>query len=195
MNKLNPQLLKAGYIPLPAWLILVTVAGFFSADYDLIASHASVMTLEDGPARFIVNCAAWVSGAALILFGIGLWLMSNRIFSGGGLCWVLFGVSMIANGVWPMGSPMHGLYILGIVNIIGPALSLLDIQSELLRERLHGMTVFVSLCAVFYIWVLLNGFDPEGYAGLTQRIFGSINFLWPLVFAWHVPRKIAQPIT
>lgn len=182
----NTLLLRAGYVPLPAWIIFVTLAGFFATDYSPIASHASVMTLQDGPAHWIVNLAAQISGATLILFGIGLWLYSKRVFSGGAVCWILFGVSMIANGIWPMGSPMHGLYILGIVNIIAPALSLLDVENQTLRRRLHGVTVFVSLMSVLYIWILLNGFDPEGYSGLTQRVFGTVNFLWPLVFAWQV---------
>ncbi len=180
------QLVKAGYIPLPAWLILSTIAGFFAVDYNPISSHVSVMTLQDNTAHFIANIAALSSGAALILFGIGVWKFSQRAFSAGSLCWIIFGISMIANGIWPMGGPMHGLYIIGIFSILAPALCLLDIQDSEIRSKLHGITVFVSLSAMLYLWMALNGFDPEGYQGLTQRIFGSINYLWPLVFAYKV---------
>ncbi len=180
----NTQLLlvKAGIIPLPAWLLLATIAGFFATDYSAIASHVSVMTLEDGAAHQIANLAAWIAGLSLIAFGVGIWTISGRTLSVGGLCWIIFGVSMVANGIWPMGGPMHGLYIIGIFNIIAPALSLLDVRDERLREKLYGLTAFVSFMGVIYLWLMLNGFDPEGYSGLTQRFFGSINFLWPLVF-------------
>lgn len=185
-------LLRAGYIPLPAWLFLATLAGFFAHEYDPIASHVSVMTLQVGTAHLLANMAALVSGAAIIAFGVGIWILSNRAFAGGALCWILFGISMLANGIWPMGGPMHGLYIIGIFNILAPTLSLLDIRDETLRDKLYSVTVFVSLTAVLYLWLLLNGFDPEGYGGLTQRIFGSINFLWPMLFAIHFNKRQKQ---
>lgn len=181
-NNLTTKLIKAGFLPLPVWLILVTIAGFIAVDYNPIASHASVMTLQEGNAHLLLNIAAITIGLSFIVFAIGIWALSKRKFSAGAFCWVLFGISMIANGIWPMGGPMHGLYIIGIANIIAPALSLLDIQDDTLRNELYSVTVFVSICSLFYMWILLNGFDPEGYTGLTQRIFASITYLWPMVF-------------
>jgi len=35
-----------------------------------------------------------------------------------------------------------------------------------------------------YLWLALTGFEPDGYSGLFQRVFGSINYFWPLAFAW-----------
>lgn len=180
---MNRTLISAGYVPLPAWLILVTIAGLITPGYSPIESHASVMTLEKGASLWITNSAALITGAALIAFGAGVWFASQRFISGGALCWIIFGDSMIANGIWPMGSPMHGLYAIGITNILGPALTTLETRNEKLRERMMGITVFCSLAGVFYLWLILVGLDPEGYTGLTQRIFGSINFLWPLIFA------------
>lgn len=180
---LNNTLIKVGYVPLPAWLFFSTVAGVLATDYNPISSHVSMMTLQDGIAHTFANVAALTSGLALILFGIGVWRLSKRLFSAGAVCWMLFGISMLANGIWPMGGPMHGLYVIGIFSVLAPALSLLDMRSHTLQSRLHGFTIVCSLAGVFYLWILLNGFDPEGYSGLTQRVFGSINYLWPLVFA------------
>ncbi len=177
--------IMAGYGPLPIWLILSTVAGFFASDYNAVASHVSVMTLTPGMAHMIANLAALGAGATLILFGIGIWQLSGRRIAVGALGWIIFGISMLANGIWPMGGPMHGLYIIGIFNIIAPALSLLEVRDDILRTRLLGVTVFVSVSSVLYLWLLLNGFDPDGYQGLTQRVFGSINYLWPIVFAYQ----------
>jgi len=184
MAKLKSALLKAGYIPLPAWLIITTLAGFLATDYNPITSHVSVMTLQDSPAHMLANIAALLTGIALIAFGAGIWVHSRRTVSVGALGWLLFGVAMITNGIWPMGSPMHGFYIIGIFNIIAPAMTLLDIRDEELRERMHMATAFVSLSAMTYLWLALTGFEPDGYSGLFQRVFGSINYFWPLAFAW-----------
>jgi len=184
MDRLTRLLLKAGYLPLPTWLIISTIAGFLAENYSPIASHVSVMTLQDGPAHLLVNIAAQITGIALIAFGIGIWAHSRRLISVGALGWILFGIAMVTNGIWPMGSPMHGFYIIGVFNIIAPAMTLLDIRNEALREKLHTVTAFVSLSGMLYLWLLLTGFEPEGYSGLFQRVFGSINYLWPLAFAW-----------
>ena len=191
MDKLKSLLLKAGIIPLPAWLIITTVAGFLATDYDPIGSHVSVMTLQDGPAHLLANIAALLAGFALIALGIGIWAQSKRVISVGALGWILFGIAMVTNGIWPMGSPLHGFYIIGIFSIIAPAMTLLDIRDEALREKLHTVTAFVSLSGMLYLWLALTGFEPEGYSGLFQRIFGSINYLWPLVFSWQFFRNKA----
>ena len=188
MDQSKSLLLKAGFVPLPAWLMITTIAGFIATDYNPIASHVSVMTLQDGPAHLLANLAALLAGGALILFGIGIWVHSRRLVSVGALGWLLFGIAMITNGIWPMGSPMHGLYIIGIFNIIAPAMTLLDIRNDALREKLHAITAFVSLSGVTYLWLALTGFEPDGYAGLFQRIFGSINYLWPFMASWTFSR-------
>ncbi len=188
-DKTSDLLVKAGYVPLPAWLGLSTLAGFLAVGYDPIASHVSVMTLEDTFSHSLANVAALAAGISIFVFGAAVWKLSGRVFSAGAVCWMMFGVAMITNGIWPMGSPMHGFYIIGIFNILAPALSLLDLKSNELRQRLHGITAFVSLAGMTYLWLALTGFEPEGYSGLFQRIFGSINFLWPLVFAVQYRRS------
>jgi len=187
--KPNNLLIKAGLFPLPAWLLITTIAGFLAKDYNPITSHVSVMTLQGGIAHSLTNLAALIVGASVLVFSAGIWRLSGRLFSAGALCWALFGLSMIANGIWPMGGPMHGLYIIGIFNILAPALSLLEIKDSAIRRAMHHVTVFVSLSSVSYLWILLNGFDPENYSGLTQRIFGSINYLWPFIFAIQLTKQ------
>jgi hypothetical protein len=95
---------------------------------------------------------------------------------------------MISNGLWPMGSPLHGLYAVGILNLIAPALSLLELRS--LRDRTipYAATVLASLAGIVYLWLNLTGNDPEGYRGLTQRVFSSINAGWPAVIAGSLLR-------
>lgn len=189
MNSITKNLLKAGFLPLPIWLGVTTLAGFLVANYSPIESHVSVIQLQDGVSHTLVNIAALISGASLIAFSIGVWRLSGRMISAGALSMMAFGVAMIGNGIWPMGDPMHGVYVIGIFNIISPALCLMDIRDDALRQRLHAVTAIVSVSAMVYLWLNLTGFEPEGLSGLTQRIFGSINFSWPLLFAYQALKR------
>lgn len=189
MNSMTKNLLKAGFLPLPAWLGITTLAGLLVANYSPIESHVSVMTLQDGIPHTLVNIAALIAGVSLIAFSIGVWRLSGRMISVGALCIAVSGVAMIGNGMWPMGSPMHGIYIIGIFKIIAPALCLLDIRDEELRRRLYAVTVIISVTGMLYLWLNLTGFEPEGYSGLSQRIFGSISYAWPFLFAYHALKR------
>lgn len=39
-----------------------------------------------------------------------------------------------------------------------------------------------------YLWLNLVGADPQGFRGLTQRVFSSINSLWPFLVALYLLR-------
>jgi hypothetical protein len=177
------MLLAAGLVPLPWFLFWSSIAGALAPGYRALSQHASELTLQTGIPHTLLTVAAIGSGAAFVAFAIGLWLESGRILAVGALCWLLFGVAMISNGVWPMGSPLHGLYALGVANLIAPALSLLE--SAKLRDNslAYGFTAFVSVAGVVYLWLNLIGADPQELRGLTQRIFSSINSLWPAAMA------------
>jgi hypothetical membrane protein len=181
MNK--RAFLAAGLVPLPWFLLWSTIAGMLSPGYQPLAQHASELTLQPGLPHTLLNVAAIGSGLAFVVFAIGLWLESGRTFAAGALCWLLFGIAMTSNGLWPMGTPLHGLYALGVANLIAPALSLLE--SARLRDNRFALnlTVFVSIAGIIYLWLNLIGADPQNLRGLTQRIFSSINALWPAMIA------------
>lgn len=182
-------LLAAGLVPLPWFLMWSLVAGALEPGYSAISQHASELTVRPGLPHTLLNVAAIGSGLGFAVFAIGLWLESGRRLAVGALCWLVFGISMISNGVWPMGNPLHGLYILGLSNLIAPSLSLLELDRLRDNKLAYGLTAFVSVAAVLYLWMNLNGLDPPSYRGLTQRIFSSINSLWPAVVAIMLLRK------
>jgi len=45
-------------------------------------------------------------------FSIGVWRESGRRIAVGVICWMIFGVSMLTNGFWPMGHPPCGQILL-----------------------------------------------------------------------------------
>jgi hypothetical protein len=51
------------------------------------------------------------------------------------------------------------------------------------------VTALVSIAGIVYLWLNVVGADPEGYRGLTQRLFSSINSLWPFVVALYLLRR------
>lgn len=180
------KLILAGFLPLPWFMIWVTIGGMFMPGYSWISQHASEMTLVPGTADVLLKIGALGTGVFFVLFALGLWAYSGRKFAWGAICWAVFGFSMIANGVWSMGDPRHGFYAIGIFNIIAPALSLVE-NRKLADDRiLYLTTIVVSLSGVLYLWLNVTGNDPEGYRGVTQRLFSSINSLWPMIVAWRV---------
>lgn len=176
-------LLAAGLVPLPWFLAWSFVAGALEPGYSAISQHASELTVRPGLPHTLLNVAAIGSGLGFAAFATGVWLESGRRLAVGALCWLVFGISMISNGIWPMGNPLHGLYILGLTNLIAPSLSLLELPRLRDNKFAYWLTAFVSVATVAYLWMNLNGLDPQNYRGLTQRIFSSINSLWPATVA------------
>ena len=180
-------LLLFGLVPLPLFLLGMGLAGSLAPGYSAMAQHASELSLRSGAPHSVFVGVALLWGLTFIAFGVGLARMTGRR-SVGAACWILFGVAMCSNGIWPMGNPMHGLYSLPLVSLVAPALSLAESERLRAMRGLWAMTVFVSLAGLLYLWLNLMGLDPQAYRGATQRIFSSINSAWPAYVAWRVWR-------
>jgi len=102
---------------------------------------------------------------------------------------MIFGVSMLTNGLWPMGHPMHGFYTIGIANINAPAMSHTELSAWSNNRRAYAVTAVVSIAGIVHLWLNLVGADPEGFRGLTQRLFSSINSMWPFLVALYLLRR------
>jgi hypothetical membrane protein len=187
IDPLTRRLLLLGLIPLPLFLIGIGIAGLFAPNYSWISGHGSELSRIPGMARTIFILVVLVWGVSFVGFAIGL-LRMTRWRSVGAYCWLLFGLAMCSNAIWPMGSPLHGLYSLALVSLIAPALSLAETESLRRIRGLTFVTILVSLAGVFYLWLNLLGLDPPAYRGLTQRLFSSLNSFWPAFVAWRVWR-------
>lgn len=182
-------LLKAGYVPLFWFLIWSTLAALFAPDYHWLGQQVSELGLLGGTAETLEQITGLGSGVFFILFAIGLWQESDRNVAVGALAWAIFGVAMLSNGIWRMGGPMHGLYAMGIITVIAPAMGCLDSERLRADRNFYIITAICSLAGVLYLWLNLLGFDPHDYRGLTQRLFSSINSFWPLAAASHLLRQ------
>lgn len=176
-------LLCAGLVPLPWFLIWSLAAAAYAPGYSSVSQHASELLQFTGLPSTLLRIAAIGSGAAFVAFAIGLWQHSRIYFPVGAIAWLVFGLSMVSNGIWPMGDPKHGLYAAGVINLIAPAVSHLESRVFMKNSRFYALTAFVSVAGVIYLWLNLVGGDPPANRGLTQRVFSSICSLWPFVAA------------
>jgi len=182
-------LLCAGLVPLPWFLFWTSVAAVFAPGYNPLAQHASELLQAPTLASICGRIAAIGSGMGFVAFSIGVWRESGRRIAVGAICWMIFGVSMLTNGLWPMGHPMHGFYTIGIANIIAPAMSHIELSAWSANRRAYAVTAVVSIAGIVYLWLNVVGADPEGFRGLTQRMFSSINSLWPFLVALYLLRR------
>jgi hypothetical protein len=190
-----PWLIAAGLLPLPWFLLWTTLGGLAAQGYHPLAQHASELSLLGGLPAAMLSLAAVGAGAAFLLFAAGLWARSGRRVAFGALAWTMFGLAMVSNGIWPMGGPLHGLYNIGIANLVAPALAALE-DRRLRQDRvMYFATVTVSFASILYLWLNLTGLDPPKLRGLTQRIFSSINSAWPMAVAARMLLKPDSALT
>lgn len=68
---------------------------------------------------------------------------------------MIFGVSMLTNGLCPMGHPMHGFYAIGIADIIAPAMSHIELSAWSANRRAYAVTTVVSIAGIVCLCPLL----------------------------------------
>ncbi|HEX8548160.1 MAG TPA: DUF998 domain-containing protein [Cytophagaceae bacterium] len=96
---------QAKLIPL-LFFIPVFFSGFLVDGYDSIRQHASEVALSNFiVAKLISNAGAILTGLSCIFLSIGI--LNTRKYYICSVLFMIFGVSMISNGIYPMGTPMH----------------------------------------------------------------------------------------
>jgi hypothetical protein len=171
--------LYAGLVPLCWFLFWVTLGGMVVPGYSALSQQASELLATGRDGAFCLRVGAIGAGLAYIGFAFGVFSLSSRRPAIGAISYLVFGFSMISNGIWPMGSPMHGLYSIGLLSIIAPALAHIELGKTLRSRRDYFVTAFVSVAGFVYLWLNVTGNDVKAFSGLTQRVFSSINSFWP----------------
>ena len=172
----HPLLQQARYLPLAAMLVPVA-ASWFVPGYSSVSQHMSELELLGGPVAAITRAAAIVSGASILLFGLGL-LGYSRRYAFTALASAVFGLSMVSNGVFVMGSPLHGLFGVGLVAVLGPAYFVAESHGIDLPPRARAWLLAAALLTLGYMWLMFSGLDPSPYRGLTQRLAVLVMFGW-----------------
>lgn len=167
---------QAVYVPLAAMLIPIVVS-WFVPGYSSLSQHMSELELLGGTPAMLTRVAAIVSGASIVGFALGLLGLSRHyLFSA--LACALFGLSMISNGVVVTGSPWHGLYGIGLICVLAPALFVAESPGIANDPRLRRWFLAAAVLTLLYMWLMITGLDPMPYRGLTQRIAVVFMFGW-----------------
>jgi hypothetical protein len=186
----HPLLRQARYLPLAAMLVPVA-ASWFVPGYSSVSRHMSELEMLGGPVSAITRVAAIVSGASILLFGLGL-LGYSRRYAFTALTAAVFGLSMVSNGVFVMGSPLHGLFGVGLVAVLGPAYFVAESHGIGLPPRARAWLLAASLLTLGYMWLMFSGLDPSPYRGLTQRLAVLVMFGWYSLASVELLRRPAS---
>ncbi|MBH1527461.1 hypothetical protein JY419_01025 [Stenotrophomonas maltophilia] len=69
---------------------------------------------------------------------------------------VLFGVAMFSNRAFATGSPLHGLYAIGIFSILTPLLFQLALGADA-SARMGWVAPATSLMGMACLWLMMSG--------------------------------------
>jgi hypothetical protein len=180
---------QATFLPL-IFFIPVFVAGFLVPNYNLITQHASEITITEFEiAKLVINTGALLTGLSCIILAIGIVLNFKRHFILGTLLTV-FGISMCSNGIYPMGTMMHGFYGIGLILMIIPFVACYELRNETINKLFFKVSLIVGFVIFIYMWSVLVGLDPADFRGLTQRIASVFIFGWIAYLAYELGKLL-----
>jgi hypothetical membrane protein len=187
---MNLLIKQALLLPL-YFFVPVLIAGILTADYSAISQHASEITLTDNlTAITVLNTGAILTGLSCILLSIGLIRVSKKRSLLSAILLLIFGISMISNGLYPMGNPMHGFYGIGLSMMILPFVSCYEFKGSSIDKKYFPITIIAGLVIFIYFWSMLVGLDPAEYRGLTQRIASVVIFGWVAYLAFETIKTL-----
>lgn len=171
----------------------VFVAGFLVPNYSFISQHASEITITEFKyAKMIINTGAISTGLSCIILAIGTVLNFKKYYISSILI-AIFGVSMISNGIYPMGTKMHGFYGIGLTIMIIPFVACYELKHQNINTVFFNFSLVSGFVIFIYMWSMLVGLDPANYRGLTQRIASIFIFGWVAYFAYEISKTKSIP--
>jgi hypothetical protein len=178
-------LLRLGIVlPLLGMLIPMMV-GFFVPGYSSVSQHMSELELLSPGIAMACRDGGVVAGGSIIGFAIALLLHNASRYPFTALTAAIFGISMVSNGVFVMGSPLHGLFAIGLAVILCPAFFAAE-----RRDGRNTLSLVVAFLVLVYMWALMTGLDPAATKGLTQRLITIPMFGWFGYASWVVLRDV-----
>ncbi|MFT5336700.1 MAG: putative membrane protein [Luteibaculaceae bacterium] len=187
---MNLLIKQALLLPL-YFFVPVLIAGILTADYSAISQHASEISLTDNlTAITVLNTGAISTGLSCVLLSIGLIRVSKKKNVLSAILLIIFGISMISNGLFPMGNPMHGFYGIGLSMMILPFVSCYELKGSSIDKKYFPITIIAGLVIFIYFWSMLVGLDPSEYRGLTQRISSVVIFGWVAYLAFETIKTL-----
>ena len=175
---------QACFLPL-YYLVPLLVAGSLVTDYNQVGQHASEINIaEYGNTKNWISIMCFAVGTSYVLFSIGLLKNGWRNFGLIGVLFILFGISMYNNSIYPIGSPMHGYYGIGILSIVTPFLILAQNGNNDFTNETITLIKTVGMLMIFYLWILFSELDPGNLNALTKRLGAPLFYGWTACLAF-----------
>lgn len=182
MTKNSSHLIRqAQYLPFIA--LLQIALGLIANDYNSMSQHISELGVRDNALGFGIRVLALLLGGSLFLFCVGLFQSAVNRFNLSLFMLAIFSLAMISNGLYKMGSPMHGLFGLGMIITLIPIGLACDFYQPRTANAIRITAAITSFLSFIYMWAGIVGLEPEAYAGLIQRVIMLINLCWFAYFA------------
>jgi hypothetical protein len=177
------------------WLIPIII-GFMIPDYDSISQHISEIAINESIPVMLASInqiSSLAIDVSITLFAIGLVFYEKKGISFTVFIGLVYGVGMLSNSIFPMGSPLHGLYGLPMFSVIIPAIFALEYGNGLNSKVFIKCSIVITILNFIYLWASVVGLDPNEYRGLTQRIAIYVINIW-YFFAAYVMYKEANKV-
>lgn len=168
---------QAMFFPLGAMVALMLV-GFTVHGYSSISQQMSELGLLSGYPAVLESVVGIIVGASVIIFGLALIGHPSGRFSFTAGTSIVFGVSMLCNGIFTMGSPLHGMYAIGFSVMLTPVLFVVELHESEQTKTTRIVSKWVAVLTLLYFWATITRLDPSGFHGLTQRFAVIIMFGW-----------------
>jgi len=195
-KKVMKQLLikQAVFLPI-IYFGAIIIAGFFANDYTHLGQQASELGVNSSKSAVILfKIGVLLTSISLFALAIGLLLNFKNKFTLSSILIFAFGVTFIFGAIYPIGSPWHGFYGLGLFIMILPFVFLYESGDQLNNKVVRRISVAAGLLMFFYLWSMIARLDPINYRGLTQRLFGIVVFGWFSFISYHLSKLINKDI-
>lgn len=176
---MKPLLIKqALVVPFAAMLVPIAIA-FTIPGYSSFSQHISEAALLDHPIALVQRAAAIITGMSILLFGLGLLRLPRGRMEFTPLIAAITGISLASNGMFVMGSPLHGLFGIGGFSLmLVPAFFAAELARHPRTVALRRLSLLVAFVSASYIWSMWVHVEPAQYRGLIQRVFTVMYFGW-----------------
>ncbi|MBA3920020.1 MAG: hypothetical protein C0516_15760 [Gemmatimonas sp.] len=169
-------------------MLIVMLTGLVMPGYSSLTQHMSELGTLDHPVASVLHVGAIISGASVVLFGIGLLLHKSKSFGFTALAAIIFGVAYVSGGIFHSG-PLHGLYGLTMFYALVPACFAAELPSAHRTRFLVKISLLAAFLQLSYMCLMFSGFEPHAIRGLTQRAAALVIFGWYSVAGFNLLRS------
>lgn len=199
--RLEKSLLLAGMAVPILYVGTLLISSLLYPGYSHISQYASELGSAVAPYPFLFNTGIIAVGIASIAAGLGFFLALKRLTGALlvpgllALCLVLFGVSFVMGGAFPMPDERHGGYGLGLGIHAGPVLLALALlkHKPVRAINLYLLVTALGLLILFAIMMGVGGLVTRANVGIWQRSYVLFMLPWIGVSGYYLNRRLVSP--